>query len=96
MKTITPSATASSAAFSGSTTDLKARIRSTKVSRMTTNLAGAEPQLKVHVNAGLNVGLSAREVAEPILHCIPYTGFPRVLNAILSPSESSSNADSAR
>jgi 4-carboxymuconolactone decarboxylase len=30
----------------------------------------------------LNVGLTAREVVEAILHCIPYTGFPRVLNAI--------------
>jgi 4-carboxymuconolactone decarboxylase len=47
-----------------------------------TTLGGAEPQLEVHVNAGLNVGLSAREVVEAILHCIPYTGFPRVLNAI--------------
>jgi 4-carboxymuconolactone decarboxylase len=47
-----------------------------------TTLGGAEPQLEVHVNAGLNVGLSAREVVETILHCIPYTGFPRVLNAI--------------
>jgi hypothetical protein len=27
------------------------------------------------------VGLSAREVVEAILHCIPYTGFPRVLDA---------------
>lgn len=48
-----------------------------------TTLGGAEPQLEVHVNAGLNVGLSAREVVEAIIHCIPYTGFPRVLNAIL-------------
>jgi 4-carboxymuconolactone decarboxylase len=47
-----------------------------------TTLGGAEPQLEVHVNAGLNVGLSAREIVEAILHCIPYTGFPRVLNAI--------------
>jgi alkylhydroperoxidase/carboxymuconolactone decarboxylase family protein YurZ len=47
-----------------------------------TTLGGAEPQLEVHINAGLNVGLSAREVVEAILHCIPYTGFPRVLNAI--------------
>ena len=46
-----------------------------------TTLGGAEPQLEVHVKAGLNVGLSAREVVEAILHCIPYTGFPRVLNA---------------
>jgi 4-carboxymuconolactone decarboxylase len=48
-----------------------------------TTLGGAEPQLEFHVNAGLNVGLTAREVVETILHCIPYTGFPRVLNAIL-------------
>jgi 4-carboxymuconolactone decarboxylase len=47
-----------------------------------TTLGGAEPQLEVHINAGLNVGLSAREIVEAILHCVPYTGFPRVLNAI--------------
>jgi 4-carboxymuconolactone decarboxylase len=51
------------------------------VSTLTT-LGGVEPQLEVHVNAALNVGLTAREVVEAILHCIPYTGFPRVLNAI--------------
>jgi 4-carboxymuconolactone decarboxylase len=48
-----------------------------------TALGGVEPQLEVHINAGLNVGLNPREVVETILHCIPYTGFPRVLNAIL-------------
>lgn len=47
-----------------------------------TTLGGTEPQLEVHINAGLNVGLAAREIVEAILHCIPYTGFPRVLNAI--------------
>jgi 4-carboxymuconolactone decarboxylase len=47
-----------------------------------TTLGGAEPQLEVHINAGLNVGLTAREIVEAILHCVPYTGFPRVLNAI--------------
>jgi 4-carboxymuconolactone decarboxylase len=47
-----------------------------------TTLGGTEPQLEVHINAGLNVGLTAREVVEALLHCIPYTGFPRVLNAI--------------
>jgi 4-carboxymuconolactone decarboxylase len=47
-----------------------------------TTLGGAEPQLEVHVNGGLNVGLTAREIVEAMLHCIPYTGFPRVLNAI--------------
>jgi 4-carboxymuconolactone decarboxylase len=51
------------------------------VSALTT-LGGAEPQLEVHINASLNVGLTAAEIVEAILHCIPYTGFPRVLNAI--------------
>jgi 4-carboxymuconolactone decarboxylase len=60
--------------------DLRQRQMVT-ISALTT-LGGAEPQLEVHVNAGLNVGLTAREVVEVILHCIPYTGFPRVLNAV--------------
>jgi len=47
-----------------------------------TTLGDAEAQLEVHVNGALNVGLSAREIVETILHCVPYTGFPRVLNAI--------------
>lgn len=65
-----------------------------------TTLGGAEPQLEVHVNAGLNVGLTAGEIVEAMLHCIPFVGFPRVLNAVfvakrvfdergLSPSSSS-------
>ncbi|AIQ39352.1 carboxymuconolactone decarboxylase family protein [Paenibacillus sp. FSL R7-0297] len=46
-----------------------------------TTLGGCEPQLTVHINAALNVGLSPKEVIEAILHCVPYAGFPRVLNA---------------
>lgn len=46
-----------------------------------TTLGGCEPQLTVHINAALNVGLSPKEIVEAILHCAPYTGFPRVLNA---------------
>lgn len=44
-----------------------------------TTLGGAEPQLEVHVNAGLNVGLTGGEIVEVTLHCIP---FPRVLDAV--------------
>jgi 4-carboxymuconolactone decarboxylase len=47
-----------------------------------TTLGGVEPQLDVHVNAALNVGLTPSEIVEAMLHCVPYTGFPRVLNAI--------------
>lgn len=43
---------------------------------------GAEPQLEIHINAGLVAGLTPQEIVESITHLISYTGFPRVLNAI--------------
>ena len=39
-------------------------------------------QLLVHVNGCLNVGLSQKEIIEIFTQCIPYVGFPKVLNAI--------------
>ncbi len=41
-----------------------------------------EAQLELHINAGLNVGLTAREIVEAIMQCAPFTGFPRVFNAL--------------
>ena len=43
---------------------------------------GCEPQLEVHINGSLNVGLSPGKIIETFIQCIPYTGFPKVLNAI--------------
>lgn len=40
------------------------------------------PQLAVHIQGALNVGLSKEAVVEAILQCAPYVGFPRVINAI--------------
>lgn len=45
---------------------------------------GCEPQLEVHINGALNVGVSPEKVVEAFIQCIPYTGFPRVLNAIFA------------
>lgn len=45
---------------------------------------GCEPQLEVHINGSLNVGLSPEKIIETFIQCIPYTGFPKVLNAIYS------------
>lgn len=42
---------------------------------------GCEPQLEVHISAALHVGVSPEKIVEVFLQCIPYTGFPRVLNA---------------
>ncbi|GKT04113.1 carboxymuconolactone decarboxylase family protein [Furfurilactobacillus entadae] len=39
-------------------------------------------QLRVHINGCLNVGLSRQEVVEAIIQCLPYVGFPKVLNAL--------------
>ena len=43
---------------------------------------GCGPQLEVHINVALNVGITTRRIIETFLQCIPYTGFPKVLNAV--------------
>ena len=44
-------------------------------------------QLMLHINGSLNVGITEEEIIEIFTHCIPYVGFPRVLNAITSAKE---------
>lgn len=39
-------------------------------------------QLKIHIRGGLNVGLSQDEIIETFVQCLPYVGFPKVLNAV--------------
>ncbi|MGC3994729.1 MAG: carboxymuconolactone decarboxylase family protein [Propionicimonas sp.] len=46
-----------------------------------TALGGCEPQLAVHIGAGLNVGLTRAEIIEAITHAAVYAGFPRAINA---------------
>lgn len=43
---------------------------------------GCEPQLQVHINGSLNVGIPPKKIIETFIQCIPYTGFPKVLNAV--------------
>lgn len=43
---------------------------------------GCEPQLEVHINGALNVGITREKIIEVFLQCIPYAGFPKVLNAV--------------
>ena len=43
---------------------------------------GTERELELHINTGLTAGLTSTEIVESIIHLIPYTGFPRVLNAL--------------
>ncbi|MDO6847837.1 carboxymuconolactone decarboxylase family protein [Priestia megaterium] len=45
-------------------------------------LGGAEGQVKAHVQGNLNVGNDKEQLIDAITHCLPYTGFPRTLNAL--------------
>lgn len=50
-------------------------------------LGNAQPQLKVHIGAGLNVGLTRQEIVEVMMHLSIYAGFPAALNGLFAASE---------
>ena len=45
------------------------------------------PQLKAHVGACLNIGVSPEEIREAVYQCAPFIGFPGALNAIAAMDE---------
>ncbi|WP_217621130.1 carboxymuconolactone decarboxylase family protein [Salipiger sp. CCB-MM3] len=47
----------------------------------------AQPQLKVHIEAGLNVGLSREEITEILMQMAVYAGFPAALNGLFAARE---------
>lgn len=47
-----------------------------------TAMGNAAPQLKVHINGALNVGVSTEELVEVILQMSSYSGFPSAINGI--------------
>jgi 4-carboxymuconolactone decarboxylase len=52
-----------------------------------TAMGTATAQLKVHIEAGLNVGLSRAEIVETIIQMAVYAGFPAALNGLLAAKE---------
>jgi 4-carboxymuconolactone decarboxylase len=52
-----------------------------------TALGTAQPQLKVHIAAALNVGLSRTEIIETMLQMSLYAGFPAALNGVFAAKE---------
>ncbi len=52
-----------------------------------TALGNAQPQLKVHIEAGLNVGLSRQEITEILIQMAVYAGFPAALNGLFAAKE---------
>lgn len=49
---------------------------------ITALVAQGKPQIGMHIKTGLSVGLTPEEIVGCIMHLIPYTGFPSVLNAL--------------
>lgn len=52
-----------------------------------TAMGTATPQLKVHIDAGLNVGLTRKEITETIIQMAVYAGFPAALNGLFAAKE---------
>jgi 4-carboxymuconolactone decarboxylase len=50
-------------------------------------LGNAMPQLKVHIEAGLNVGLTREEITEILIQMAVYAGFPAALNGLFAAKE---------
>lgn len=52
-----------------------------------TALGNAAPQLKVHIQGALNVGVSRTEIVEIIMQMAVYAGFPAALNGLAAAKE---------
>lgn len=66
---------------------LDLRSREIAVVAALTALGNAAPQLKVHIQGALNVGVSREEVVETIMQMAVYAGFPAALNGLAAAKE---------
>ena len=66
--------------YSRPSLDLKSR--EIAVVAALTALGNSAPQLKVHVQGAINVGVSRAEVVETIMQMAVYAGFPAALNGL--------------
>ncbi|RQS63743.1 carboxymuconolactone decarboxylase family protein [Burkholderia sp. Bp8984] len=73
--------------------DLKAREIATIAALAA--LGNAQPQLKVHVEAALNVGCTRDEIVEVFMQMAVYAGFPAALNALFAAHEVFTRRDEA-
>lgn len=73
--------------------DLKSREIATIASLAT--LGHAQPQLKVHIEAALNVGCTRDEIVEVFMQMALYAGFPAALNALFAAHDVFGQRDAA-
>ncbi len=63
---------------------LDLRSREIAVVAALTAMGNATPQLKVHIEGALNVGVSRDEIVEVIMQMAVYAGFPAALNGLFA------------
>ncbi|WP_233192861.1 carboxymuconolactone decarboxylase family protein [Acidimangrovimonas sediminis] len=66
---------------------LSLRDRELATVAMLAAMGTAQPQLKVHLEAALNVGLSKDEITEVLMQTAVYAGFPAALNGLFAAKE---------
>lgn len=66
---------------------LDLRSREIAVVAALTAMGNATPQLKVHIQAALNVGVTREEIVETIMQMAVYAGFPAALNGLMAAKE---------
>lgn len=71
--------------YTRETVDLKTRELATVAAL--TAMGTAEPQLKDHINAALNVNNSPEEIIEIIMQMSAYAGFPAAINGVMVAKE---------
>ncbi len=72
---------------------LDLRSREIAVVAALTALGNATPQLKVHLQAALNVGVTREEIVEVLMQMAVYAGFPAALNGLTAAREVFAAAD---
>ncbi len=66
---------------------LDLRSREIAVVAALTAMGNAAPQLKVHLQGALNVGVTREEIVEVIMQMAVYAGFPAALNGLVAARE---------
>jgi 4-carboxymuconolactone decarboxylase len=66
---------------------LDLRSREIAVVAALTAMGNAAPQLKVHIEGALNVGVSKDEIVEVMMQMSVYAGFPASLNGLFAAKE---------
>jgi len=60
-----------------------------------TALGNSAPQLRVHIQGAINVGVTRAEVVETIMQMAVYAGFPAALNGLMAAKEVFAQASAA-